>query len=116
MPSELGSTIKARRTSLGIGLRELARRIDKSPTFVSILENSDDPPTGSEATLRKIEDELELPRDTLVTLAGKTPEDVAPKSSEDAALYRKVKGLRDWEKRQVMEYLEKFGEGEDKAK
>lgn len=114
MPSELGSTIKARRTELGLGLRELARRIGKSPTFLSILENSDDPPTGSEETLRKIEDELDLPRDTLVTLAGKTPEDVTPKTPEEAALYRKVKGLSERKKREVMEFLRDLEEDEPK--
>lgn len=108
MPTELGSTIKARRNALGIGLRELARRIKKSPTFVSILENSDDPPTGSEETLRKIEKELEFERDTLVTLAGKTPEDVAPETSREAALYRSFKELTDQEQEEVIEMMKQL--------
>jgi hypothetical protein len=41
MPSELGKFIRARRTELGIGLRELARRIEKSAPFLTELELDD---------------------------------------------------------------------------
>ena len=106
MASELGRTIKERRTSLKIGLRGLARRIDKSPSFITILENSDNPPTGSEKTLRAIEQELKFDRDTLITLAGKTPGDVTPSDPQEAALYRRVKGMSDADKRKLEEYMD----------
>lgn len=108
MPSKLGRTIKKRRVSLGIGLRELARRIGKSPSFVTILENSEDPPTGSQATLRAIERELGFERDELVTLAGKTPEDVAPSDPVEVALYRRVKEMTDADKVKLRKYMDKL--------
>ena len=91
MPSRLGKKIKAQRQRKGIGLRELARRIEKSPSFLSVLENSDDPPSVAEPTLTAIEDQLDLKRYELVTLAGKTPEEVAPKDRLEVELYRQVK-------------------------
>jgi hypothetical protein len=73
-----------------IGLRELARRVGKSPSFIVAIELDDGPPKVAEATLRDIAAELKLNGDELVTIAGKTPEDVAPRSALEVALYRLV--------------------------
>ena len=91
MPSKLGKTIKEQRQRKRLGLRELARRVGKSPSFLSVLENSDDPPAVAEGTLRAIEDELAIKKYELVTLAGRTPEEVAPKDRLEVELYRQVK-------------------------
>ena len=60
MPSELGQLIRATRAKQEIGLREFARRIDKSPAFVTQLECDEDVPSVAEETLRRIADELGL--------------------------------------------------------
>ena len=58
----------------GIGLRELAKRIEVSPTFLSKLETEDWKP--KEDKLRKIASILELDGDSLVAQAGRVPSDL----------------------------------------
>lgn len=103
MPSELGELIREKRRSLDIGLRELARRIEKSPSFLVGLETGEGKPSASESTLRKIAGELEIPADRLITLAGKVPADAAPENEVEAALFRRMKNLSDEEKRRILE-------------
>jgi transcriptional regulator with XRE-family HTH domain len=93
MASELGRRIRDQRQILGIGVREFARRINKSPAFITNLELDDNPPSASEETLREIAKQLTLDPYEIITLAGKTPQEVAPEDALDAALYRKVKAL-----------------------
>lgn len=109
MPSDLGRTIKERRQERKIGLRELAGRIRKSPSFLSTLENADDPPAVAEETLRAIEDELGFDPYTLVTLAGRTPLEVTPADRLEVELYRQIK-QRTRQKKE--ELLRKLQEGE----
>jgi len=106
-PSKLGDLIRATRTAQGMSLRELARRIGKSPAFVTELE-CDEFPSVSEDTLRKVADELGLDEAKLFVLAERTPRDLVPESETEYALYRKVKAmpaaeqeqmLREWGKR-----------------
>lgn len=103
MPTELGQLIREKRQSLDIGLRELARRIDKSPSFLVGLETGEGKPSASEETLRRIARELELPADRLITLAGKVPSDAAPKDELEAELFRQVKGLSEERKQELLE-------------
>jgi len=105
MPSKLGSTIRRGRKKKGIGLRELARRIDKSPSLLSMLENADAPPPVSEETLRSIETELDLEPFALVVLSGKTPEEVTPSDALDVALYREVKNRSKKDRQELLERL-----------
>ena len=81
MPSELGRKIKERRQAREVGLRELARRIDKSASFLSMIENAEKAPPIGVDTLQAIEQELGFDTNELVTLAGKTPGDVAPSAA-----------------------------------
>ena len=72
-----------------MGLRELARAIKKSPSFLVGLETemgSLRPPS----TLRDIATILKLPPDRLITLAGKVPTN-APGGQLEAALFRQMK-------------------------
>lgn len=110
MPSELGQLIREKRKSLDIGLRELARRIGKSPSFLVGLETGEGKPSASESTLRQIAEELELPADRLITLAGKVPTDAAPENEVEAALFRRMKTLSDEQKKQL---LEKYGDTDE---
>ena len=107
MASRLGELIRSRREDLGIGLRELARRIGKSPTLVVALELSDDPPSVSEDTLRDIATVLGLNGDELVAAAGKTPVDVTPSSGLEVALYRLISQMSAADQEELLHRLEK---------
>jgi transcriptional regulator with XRE-family HTH domain len=56
--SRIGPRIRARRIERGISLRELARRIGVSASFVSRVENGHCPPSVD--TLRAIASELDI--------------------------------------------------------
>ena len=105
-PSKLGVLIRATRSTLDVSLREFARRIGKSPAFVTELE-CDGFPSVSEETLRKVAKVLSLDEARLFVLAERTPRDLVPKTELEYALYRRVKErstaqqkqmLRDWSK------------------
>lgn len=110
MASELGQRIRSARKNRGIGVREFAKAIGKSPGFVTQLECEDEVPSVAEETLRSVARELSLDADELLVLARRTPSDVVPESSLEVALYRRVKGLSPAEQEQVQRYMnERFG-------
>ena len=110
MPSELGQRIRTARQARGIGLRELAKSIGKSPGFLTQLECEDDVPSVAEETLRSVAARLDLSADELLVLAHRTPSDVVPGSALEVALYRRVKELSPADQEQVQRYMEKtFG-------
>lgn len=104
-PSKLGKLISATREAKGLKLRELATLIGKSPSFVSMLENDEEPPKVKEETLVALATELGLDINDLMGLAGKVPEDALPDSGLDVALYRKVKRLPDEKKRELLDEM-----------
>lgn len=59
-----------------MGLRELARKTDLSPTFLSSLETGNRPGLPSEASMRRLARALGADLDSLMLAAGKLPEDV----------------------------------------
>lgn len=65
----LGDHIRTARIEKGLGLRELARLIDKAPSYVSDIEY--DRRVPSEAVLRALCDELGLDFDRMLALAGR---------------------------------------------
>jgi transcriptional regulator with XRE-family HTH domain len=93
MASSLGTEIRRARLKAGIGLRELARRIEKSPAYLVLLERADESPGVTEETLAAIAAELSLSRDVLMTLASKVPAEVKPKTPLEVELYRRVRQL-----------------------
>ena len=103
-PSKLGELVRSTRMELGISLREFARRIGKSPAFVTELE-CDEMPSVSEETLRKVADELGVDEARLFVLAERTPRDLAPETETEYALYRKVKGMGAAEQRRFLKEL-----------
>jgi transcriptional regulator with XRE-family HTH domain len=105
MGSELGKLIRQRRLSLKMGLRELSRIIERSASFVVMIEQGDPAPKVGEDTLRRIAQALDLEADKLISLAGKVPEDVQPSSDLEIALYRQVKDLSEARKRQLLRQL-----------
>ncbi len=116
MASELGRLIRTARKEMEVGVRELARRIERSGSFIVRLEKDDPPPSVAEETLQAIAAELALDADQLITLAGKTPSDVRPRDAEDVALYRSVKELNSEQRDKLKEYVDSLradGEGDD---
>jgi transcriptional regulator with XRE-family HTH domain len=65
----IGPRIRARRLELGMSMRELARRLGVSPSFISRLETGRCPP--SVATLRALTSELGISASDL--LSDSTP-------------------------------------------
>lgn len=110
MTSELGRRIRKARRAKGITLREFARRVKKSPAFISMLENNDPAPAVKEETLEVLARELSLDPDELLGLAGRVPKAAAPESALDVALFRHVRGLSKARKRELLDRL-----GEEEA-
>jgi transcriptional regulator with XRE-family HTH domain len=102
MPSELGKFIRAKREAANLGLRELSRRIKKSPSFVSQLELDKDPPPASEDTLRTIAQVLKIDPDQLFALANLLPFKLKPETTLELALYRRVKSLSPKEQQELL--------------
>ena len=92
-PSRLGEFIRSTRMAQDISLREFARRIGKSPAFVTELE-CDDMPSVSEETLKKVAEQLKVDEARLFVLAERTPRELAPETETEYALYRKVKAMK----------------------
>lgn len=102
MSSQLGKLIREKRLELELGVRELGRRIELSPSMIVRIEYDDPPPKVSLEKLVLLSDALELDSDEVILLAGKTPEDVVPDTLEEVALFRKVKEMS---KRQRKKFL-----------
>jgi len=80
MNKTFGETVKNLRIKAGIGLRELARIIDKSAGYLSDVENGRVPPP-SEAIILEIAKALEVDKSELLIVARK----VDPELSEYVA-------------------------------
>lgn len=90
----LGERLRARRVELGIGVRELARRVDLSPTYLSRLMTGAEESPPSEASLLRLAEALDLPIDDLLWLAQRVPGDVVEALLADRDLWRVVRYLR----------------------
>lgn len=113
MPSKLGQLIRHTRKGLGIGVRELARQIGRSGSFIVRLEKEEGTPSVAEDTLIALADALSLDSDELITLAGKTPHDVRPADEAEVKLYRLVKNLDPSQREQARAWLEDLGSAPD---
>jgi transcriptional regulator with XRE-family HTH domain len=77
MPERLpfGTMIRRQRESAQLGLRELARRVGMSPTYLSKVENDQFRPPA-EGKLVAIAMELKLDPDVVMAQAGRVPADL----------------------------------------
>lgn len=105
--SELGRAIHARRTQLGISLRELARRVEKAPSYIVALERSPRSPGATDETMRALALGLEMDADMLFGLANRSPSDFQPESALDVALHRAIKNLTEAQKRKLLREIDK---------
>jgi len=85
--NEIGKTLKQRRRSLELTLRELAARSGISASHIARVERGERFPSGH--ILRKIAKPLDLDESLLMTMAGYLPEP----SSETGEEYRIYRGL-----------------------
>jgi HTH-type transcriptional regulator, competence development regulator len=71
-----GAVVRQEREAREIGLREMAKKISVSPTYLSMIERDEvDPPT--EDNVRKIANIIDFDPDELLALAGRVPSDLA---------------------------------------
>lgn len=91
-----GAFIRARREAKEIGLREMARMIGVSPTYVSKVERDEFPPPA-EDKIRLIAGVIGCDVDALLARAGKVSSDLSDiirrNPVEVAALLRTANGL-----------------------
>lgn len=88
--------IRTEREARGIGLREEAKMIGVSPTYLSKVERDQFPPPA-EDKVKKIAEILDLDADQLLALADRVSSDLSDiikeQPREMAALLRTTKGL-----------------------
>ena len=93
---KFGAFIRREREAREIGLREMAKKIGVSPTYMSKVERDEfTPPT--EDNVRSIAHILECDPDELLAMAGRVPSDLADiikrHPVEMSALLRTANGL-----------------------
>jgi HTH-type transcriptional regulator, competence development regulator len=108
-----GAVIRKAREAKEISLRDLAKRIEVSPTFLSKVETEGWIP--KEDKLRKIALILEIDGDELVALAGRVPSDLTEiikkhgAKTELASLLRITKGYSAAEMSKLVQMAKKPG-------
>lgn len=73
---DFGHVLKNLRISSGVGLRELSRIVDVSPTYLSLIENGKQPPP-SDARVAQIEEALGLPPGYLLATTRPVTSEIA---------------------------------------
>jgi transcriptional regulator with XRE-family HTH domain len=91
-----GALVRRERVAKEIGLREMAKKIGVSPTYLSKLERDEFPPPA-EDKVRKIARIIEHDPDELLALAGRVSSDltdiIRERPREMADFLRAAKGL-----------------------
>lgn len=92
-----GSFVRREREAREIGLREMAKMIEVSPTYLSKIERDELPPPV-EGKVRAIAQIIKCDPDDLLARAGRVSSDISDiikqRPVELAALLRTTKGLR----------------------
>lgn len=107
----LGEVVREGRTAKGIKLRELSRRLEVTPSYVSDIEN--DRRVPSEEVLQKIATELDLDYGDLVARAGRLgseAERYMRQTPVATTLFRRIskERLTEDELRQLMERVDEL--------
>jgi|ERR1700688_1873616 len=112
-PSQLGTAVRQARLARGLSLRQLAKFINKSPSYLVALERSPSFPGSADATLTAIAEALDLNADVLFSLANRSPEALKPVSATEFALHRLLKQLNDDEQQILLnDLLRRFAKKE----
>jgi transcriptional regulator with XRE-family HTH domain len=107
----LGEQLRAARVAKGLGLRELARAIEKAPSYVSDIEY--DRRVPSEAVLRSVCEALDLDPDRMLALAGRLGDEADRYLRREPAarmLLRRVQesGFKDNELRSLIAHVDEI--------
>lgn len=105
----LGEILRTARIDKDIGLRDLSRQLEKSPSYVSDIEN--DRRIPSEAVLIDFARVLELDFEQLMAIAGRLgseTEDLVERSPEAVSLFRKISGLGPADFRKVADQVDRI--------
>jgi transcriptional regulator with XRE-family HTH domain len=93
---KFGALIRREREAREIGLREMAKKIGVSPTYLSKVERDEFPPPA-EDKVRKIAEIIECDTDDLLARAGRVSSDISDiikrRPVELTALLRTTKGM-----------------------
>jgi transcriptional regulator with XRE-family HTH domain len=94
---KFGAFIRRQREEKEIGLREMAKKIGVSPTYLSKIERDEFPPP-TEDKVRKIAEIIGEDADELLAMAGRVASDltaiIRERPREMADFLRAAKGLR----------------------
>lgn len=77
------------------GLREMAKKLEISPTYLSRIETNEEKTPPAEELLRKIADLLGDNFDELMSLAGRIPTDVKEYITKDPGLPQFLRTARE---------------------
>jgi transcriptional regulator with XRE-family HTH domain len=110
----LGDRIKRVRTERELGLRETARKVGISATFLSRVEHNDKRAVPGEKVIRTLSVVLEDDFDTMMQLAGRIAHDVASVIKSDVgmpAFLRRVRdqGISSNDLMKLLDLLDKIG-------
>ena len=93
----LGPTIRKLREAREISLRDFARKVGKSPTYISFMEREELKTPPREDVIRSIARELEADEDELLAMAGRISKDlsdtIVKRPKEMAAFLRVARDL-----------------------
>ncbi|MPZ81447.1 MAG: helix-turn-helix domain-containing protein [Actinophytocola sp.] len=114
----LGQRIRDARVAAGLSLRELARRIERAPSYLNDIEH--DRRVPSEAVVMQLASELDLDSDLLLAAAGRVGEGAERymKSNPTAGvLFRRVSGagLGEQDLKHLLEQAEKIIDKRDQG-
>jgi HTH-type transcriptional regulator, competence development regulator len=117
-----GRFLRAQRIEAGLGLRELARLIEKSPGYLSDVELDNVPPP-SEETIVRIAAALTVDKKALLSMANKVDPELAQyvvDQPQAADFLRMAKDQHynddDWDRLTQLAKLSKLGKGEGEQK
>ena len=107
----LGDALREARIDKDIGLREIARQLEKSPSYISDIEN--DRRVPSEEVLAALARILGLDFENLMALAGRLGADtrrLVERSPEAVSLFRKISGLSPDQRREIAKTVDQISE------
>ena len=109
--STLGELVRHRRMAKDLSLRELARRLDRAPSYLNDIEHNRRIP--SEAVLRQICEVLELDVDEMLSVAGRLGEDAEhylKRNPTAGVLFRRVSqgGLGEQELKELITEVDRL--------
>jgi transcriptional regulator with XRE-family HTH domain len=122
MDKKFGEILRDCRIKAGAGLRELARQVNKSPGYLSDVENGNVPPP-SETVILNIAAALGIDKEELLKAASKVDPEVSeyvaqePRAA-DFLRMAKEQGYEngDWERLTQLARIAKLGKGEEGKK